>query len=148
VAATPVASTGGFGNALTMLIQYIPTEVLSLYIATVAARDALAMVTPWLTPMVLYWTYVVATPLLFMLLFTSALSKAGKPLPSLGTIPWWKIIASTVAFGTWALAIPDSPYVEGPAAAAVAGLGAIVVSTMLDVITPIAERIFPQPQQV
>jgi hypothetical protein len=47
--------------------------------------------------------------------------------------------AATVAFIVWALAVPGNPYLSG-AASAIAGLGAMLTSSLLQLMTPIFER--------
>ena len=51
--------------------------------------------------------------------------------------PWWKLIASTIAFSVWALAVP--PLIQGDAGKVVAGFGALLVSTLLGLIGNIVE---------
>ena len=62
--------------------------------------------------------------------------------------PWWKLVASTIAFSVWALAIP--PLLSGDAGKVVAGFGAVLVSTMLgligDIVEPAPGPVQPSPQ--
>jgi hypothetical protein len=128
------------GNALTNLVRYIPTEVTTLYVAAVSATASLHSVWEKITPPTLYWSFVVLTPVIFLLAFSNRLSVAKKPLPGLAGWPWWRLFASTVAFGVWALAVPNNPIVRGEAGAVVAGLAALLVSTVLSMLQPIVER--------
>jgi hypothetical protein len=127
------------GNALSALIKYVPTEVITLYVATVAAREAIEMTIPSFSPMFIYWTFVVITPMLFLLLFLSRLQVEKQPIPPFRAWPLWRMIAATIAFGVWALAIPNNPYIHGPAAAAVSGVGALFVSMVLSLLDPFFE---------
>jgi hypothetical protein len=54
--------------------------------------------------------------------------------------PWWKLLASTIAFLVWALAVPTSPYLSGQAGGAVAALAALFISTFLSLFEPIFDR--------
>jgi hypothetical protein len=53
--------------------------------------------------------------------------------------------AATIAFLVWALAVPGNPYLAGTASA-VAGLGAMLTSSLLHLVTPIFERPLPSGQ--
>jgi hypothetical protein len=50
----------------------------------------------------------------------------------LGEWPWWKLIACTIAFAVWALAIP--PLVNSDPGEVVAGFGALLISTFLSLV--------------
>lgn len=131
-------------NALTALIGYIPTEVITLYVAALSAEQALRDATGFVDAVWILWFFVALTPALLLLIFVSKLAAAGAPLPGPRSWPWWKMIAATIAFMVWALAVPGNPYLRGTASA-VAGLGAMLTSTLLHLVTPIFER--PAPGQ-
>ena len=59
------------------LTKYIPTESLTLYVATVSSQKALSTVLPGLTAEVAYNFFVPLTPLLMLVLFLRKLSVAG-----------------------------------------------------------------------
>ena len=140
IAAPPVTSTGPVENALTVLVKYIPTEVITLYVAAVSVGSAFKSVIPIYSPMLLYWAFIALCPLMFYLVYMSNLSSGKKSIPHVRNWPRWKPAASTIAFGVWALAIPNNPYVAGEAGAAVVGFAVIFVSIMLSLIAPIIER--------
>lgn len=136
--AAPAQNT--VGNALTALVKYVPTEVVTLYVATVAARQQIEAVLPSFKSLWLFWGFVCLTPLMFALLFYNKLAVANQKLPSLKEFPWWKTIASTIAFAVWALAVPNGPYLQTAGASALAGLAALFVSTVLTLLDPIFDR--------
>ena len=124
-------------NALSALIKYIPTEIVTLYVATLSAAPVLKTIDDTKNyPEVIYWLYIVLTPLLFLLIYISGLRTVGTALPPVLQWPWWKAIASTVAFAVWALAVPGNAYIK-PEAGALAGLAALFVSTLLTLLEPI-----------
>jgi hypothetical protein len=132
-AADPLQKTPA-SNALDSLVKYIPTEVITLYVAAAAALSSLTATFPVITPWRLYWGFVALTPVLFLLIYIGK-RRAQKlpPLPrGFATWPWWKLIASTFAFMTWALAIP--PLLTTEADKVLAGFGALLISTMLSVV--------------
>jgi len=152
LAVEAVAKAGGFpkppssDSALAGLSKYIPTESVTLYIAAVSAQRALAGLIPWLTPTVIYWIFVVLTPIICFLLWARQLANAKKEKEDLKVSwlspkswPWWKIIASTIAFLVWALAVPGNPIMppESEAGGVVAGMAAIFVSTILNLFAPL-----------
>jgi uncharacterized membrane protein YdcZ (DUF606 family) len=88
----------------------------------------------------LYWFFVALTPVLLLLVLAGKRRSEGfSALPSLRDWPWWKLVASTVAFLVWALAIPATPYLASSQGKVVAAFGALLVSTFLTLLEPIFE---------
>jgi hypothetical protein len=137
-AENPIQKTKGSAT-LDGLVKYIPTETVTLYVAATAALSSLTAALPWITAGRLYWGFVIFTPVLFLLIYIGKRRTQNLPfLPqSVAQWPWWKMIAATIAFIFWALAIP--PLIETPAGKIVAAFGALFVSTMLTVIGAIVE---------
>jgi hypothetical protein len=126
-------------NALNFLVKFIPTEVITLYIAALSAASALKVTVSFLTVEVLYWAFALFTPI-FLLLVMVGKQPNNELLKSIGRWPWWKMIASLIAFLIWALAVPNHPYITNEAYAIAASLGALVISTILSAMSPIFER--------
>jgi hypothetical protein len=129
-------------DTLDNLTRFIPTESVTLYvaaigIATAAGMDNLPLV---LQPTFLYWLCAVLTPVIFVILLVRAraLNKQAL-LPD--KWPIWKIVAATIAFLVWALAVPGSPYLDFTGGPAVAAVGALFVSTFLSLLDPIFTRL-------
>lgn len=122
-------------NAMSALVEYIPTETISLYLATVAALPVISKRISILTPEAVYWIFAGLTPILYALIYAGKRRAAGQPrCPGLVEWPWWPTIASFVAFVVWGLAIPDAPYLTDESGRVFAGLFAVFVSVMLGVI--------------
>lgn len=148
-AASPVQKTSG-ANTLDGLVKYIPTESITLYLAATTAFSSLTKTpptpgvkaAPTLDPMCLYWGFVALTPILFLLIYLGKRRSQNLPLlpGTIGGWPWWKLIASTIAFMVWALAVP--PLVEGDLGKIVVAFGALLVSTLLSLIGGVVE---PEP---
>jgi hypothetical protein len=131
-------------DVLTGLTKYIPTESVTLYVATVSSLVALKGTC--LTPTITYWFFVCFTPVLMLLLFLNQLAIAGKVWKiSVAQWPWWRIIASTVAFAVWALAVPGNPlkFADATVSGVIAGLAALFVSTLLNLLAPFCEKTTP-----
>ena len=150
-AAAGVAPEGGAGaadenavnNALSMLVKYIPTESITLYVAALSAAPALKSVSGQrITESTIYWFFSLFTPVLFAIILLGKRRAARvTPLASLKNWPWWKNLAATIAFLVWALAVPGNPYARGDTSGAVAGFFAIFISTILSIL----EQIFDNP---
>jgi drug/metabolite transporter superfamily protein YnfA len=87
----------------------------------------------------LYWGFVLLTPLLFILIYIGKRRYLKlRALPqNIKQWPWWKLIASTVAFIFWAWAVP--PVVTTDAGKVVAAFGAVFVSTILSILGAVFE---------
>jgi hypothetical protein len=126
-------------SALDGLVKYIPTESITLYVAATAAISSLKATFPSLTPLGLYVAFVALTPVLFLLIYLGKRRSQGLPIlpPAVAEWPWWKLIASTIAFAVWALAVP--PLVDSDPGKVVAAFGALLVSTILSLIGGVVE---------
>ncbi len=127
-------------GSLNLLVKYIPTEVITLYVATLSATPALQEVFPRVQTGDIYWGFTIITPLLLFLVYVNKRATAGlTPVPTAQEWPWWKLFAATVAFMVWALAVPGNPYVSGDTAAVLAALGAVFISMILNLLEPVFE---------
>jgi hypothetical protein len=130
-------------NALSALIEYLPAETITLYLAVASALTTLKHYFPGLTAGKVYWTFAFLTPALYLVIYAGKRQAAGEPrLPKLGAWPWWSMIAATVAFLAWALSGPNRPYFTGEGGDAMVGLAAIIVSALLGVFA----RFFVKPR--
>lgn len=120
-------------TAINALVKYIPTEVVTLYIACVSALPAVKSDFSEVTAVRMYWVFVALTPVFFILVYYNQLAVANQPFPKLSQWPWWRIVASTIAFSVWALAVPND-FFSTNTAGVLSGIGAAFVSTMLSLI--------------
>ena len=129
-------------DVLAGLTKYIPTESITLYVAVVSSLAALKGV--GVTPAIAYWFFIVFTPVLMIILYLRQSAIAGKEwrIP-IAQWPWWKIIASTIAFSVWALAVPSDLLtgLDSSVSGVLAGLAALFVSTLLNLLAPFFEKI-------
>lgn len=127
-------------TAFNVLFGYIPTEVLTLYVAVLAAIEKTNKVKPaiWIT----FWCFLIFTPIAVWLVYGAKLKAAQKPLPiRYGTWPIWEMFAATVAYCAWAFALPNSPFLEYPwYSSALSGVVVLVASTILGLIAPFFQR--------
>ncbi len=152
-AASPVQKTSG-ATVLDGLVKYIPTESITLYLAATAALSSLTKTppasgstsVPTLEPMYLYWGFVVLTPILFLLIYLGKRRSQNLPLlpATIQDWPWWKLIASTIAFMVWALAVP--PLVDSEMGKISVAFGALLVSTLLSLVGAVVEPSGATPQ--
>jgi hypothetical protein len=139
-------------TAMQVLFGYIPTEVLTLYVAVVAAIHP--SVTPpadskvpqaapitsvdWAT----LYIFLVATPIILWIVYATKLKAAEKPLPvALSSWPVWEMFAATVAYSAWAFALPGTPFRKFSwYSAGLAGVAVLVVSTVLGLLAPLFQK--------
>ena len=127
-------------NALKALIKYIPTETITLYVASISAAPALHSAVPVMDTTKIYWFFVILTPAILFLVYAGKRKAKTLPaFPQLREWPWWKLIAATIAFSVWALAVPNNPFIHGDGGAVLAGLAAVFISTILSLFDRIFE---------
>jgi hypothetical protein len=123
-------------TALHVLFGYIPTEVLTLYVAVLAAVQKPNKVTSadWIA----FWSFLVATPIVVWLVYGAKVKAANKPLPlAFGTWPLWEMLAAAVAYCAWAFALPNTPFGEYSwYSSALSGVAVLVASTFLGLLGP------------
>lgn len=125
-------------TALRTMVTYIPTEVITLYVAVVAALHPTAGGTVPTSPL-LFWIFLAGTPFVIWVVYAAKVKDAGKPLPtSTRTWPVWEMSAGTLAFAAWALALPQQPFPRYPAA--LGGVVVLVTSTDLGLLAPLFSR--------
>lgn len=140
-AAEDALQSNAVTGTLNALVKYIPTEVVTLYVAASSATPAITATVPVFDSTVNYWGCVLLTPLTLLLVYASKRSTNGlRPFPAIKELPWWKMAAATIAFIVWGLAVPGNPYIAGESGAVVAGFGAVLISTVLSLLEPIFER--------
>jgi hypothetical protein len=143
----------GFNTALNVLFGYIPTEIVTLYVAVVAAiqpptaaagaagaaSSAAAIETQWIA----FWCFAVITPVAVWVVYANKLKAAGKPLPlTWSTLPVWEMVAALIAFLAWAFALPNSPFrsFEAWYSPALASLAVLFTSTVLGLLAPLFQQ--------
>lgn len=139
----PVAGSGNIETALNVLFGYIPTEVLTLYVAVLATIGTPGKVA--MAEWVAFWAFLVATPVVVWLVYGAKMKNAGKPVPlAVRAWPMWEMSAATLAFLAWSFALPETPFTEYAwYSPALAGVIVLVTSTVLGLVAPF----FQQPLQ-
>ena len=130
-------------TALTLIVTYIPSEVIATYVAvmTVIRDPARKSLTPewWIL-----WSFLIATPIVVWLIYTAKLRSANPdaPLPlQPRSWPKWEMVAALIGFAVWAFALPANPYTEGHMTLTqLAGVAVLVVSVALGLLAPIFKR--------
>jgi hypothetical protein len=150
-AGVPTVPATTTGTVLAAITTYIPTEILTLY---VAARSALqssvqsvdaagAVVIPPASARVAEWLAFIigllVTPLFVWIVYATKRRAAGRRLP-LRPSQWpvWEMVAATVAFAAWAIALPNSPFTYFRLfSPAIGALFMLLASTALGVLAPL-----------
>jgi len=138
------SSATSVSAALQVITTYIPTEILTLYVAVLAAlrnptthrvSDASATTT--------FWVFLLVTPLTVWLVYAAKLKALGdgRRLPSRPSAwPVWEMSAATIAYTAWSLALPDSPFVDAGITSAIGGVLVLITSTLLGLAAPVFQR--------
>ncbi len=95
------------GKALDSIGTYIPTEVMATYLAVVAViPSGPEHRYQW----VMFWVFLASTPIVVWLGVSAAHPGAGLSLPvtKLAEWPWLSMIAASMAFAVFAIAVPGS----------------------------------------
>jgi hypothetical protein len=139
------------GSQMQVIATYIPTEVLTLYVATVAVLhdsskpillSPKARMTAWIT----FGVFVVGTPVIVWLSYAGKVHTAVQQLPlAPRTWPFWEMFAATVAYIAWAFALPNSPFesFENWYSSALAGVVVLTTTTILGLLAPVLQRPLP-----
>jgi len=134
--AAPQESSTQIDTALHVLFGYIPTEVLTLYVAVLAAVQRPNEVTSadWIA----FWSFLVATPIVVWLVYGAKVKAANKTLPlAVGAWQLWEMLAATVAYCAWAFALPNTPFSEFSwYSSGLSGVAVLVASTCLGLLGP------------
>jgi hypothetical protein len=137
-----VGEKGGATQALNALSKFIPTEMLAPY----AAALSLATTQLW-NASTIYWWFVIATPVVFLLFEFAKVAMDHKPWPIIPPLAW-RAVAATIAFAVWGLSVPTNPLQSEIGGAAVTGFAALVVSPILTALDAIALRLLGVQQNV
>ncbi len=98
--------------ALRSIVDYIPTEIVTIYVAVGAALSDAA--SPSRTGQwVAFWVFLGITPLALWALVAARVRAAGvsPPLDPLHW-PWPELVVATVAYVLWAFTLPGTPFAD------------------------------------
>jgi hypothetical protein len=130
-------------TALTLIVTYIPTEVIATYVAVMTVihdPNRTALTPEWWV----FWTFLIATPIVVWLIYAAKIRSAqpNDPLP-LSFLMWpkWEMVAATIGYAVWAFALPSNPFTQGHVTLTqLSGVGVLVVSVALGLLAPIFKR--------
>jgi len=136
----PAGAATGSTAALSAIAAYIPTEVLTVYVAVVAALEPPNGQTGgasagWFS----FLLFLIATPVVVWLVYAGKVRKAGKRLPTtIKRWPRWEMFAATAAFVAWAFALPQTPFTTlAWYSSAIAAVLVLVVTSALGLVAPL-----------
>jgi hypothetical protein len=132
----PAPAATAVDTTMNVLTGYIPAEVLTGYVAVLAALGSpKLMKAEWIA----FWIFFIATPVVLWIVYATKAKGAGKPLPlSYSSWPLWEMAASMIAFLAWAFALPNSPFTTLDwYSSAIAGLVVLVTSSILGLLAPL-----------
>ncbi len=139
-------------TTLNVLFGYIPTEVLTLYVAVLAAikptngatntQNAVANM-PTTGQWNAFWAFLIATPIVVWLVYGAKVKASQKSLPiAYSAWPVWEMFAATLAYCVWAFALPGSPFAQYTSwySAALSSVLVLIVSAALGLLAPFFQR--------
>lgn len=134
---------GNMETTMNVLFGYIPTEIITLYVAVIAALSTpVASVGSRTSAWTTFVIFIVATPIVTWLVYGAKLKNLKLPIPiQFNAWPLWEMFAATAAFAAWAFALPRSPFTEFDwYSAALSGLVVLIASTVLGLLAPFFQR--------
>jgi hypothetical protein len=109
-APAPASSGDSLTNALTVVVDYVPTEIIIGYVAVSVEIDvssAHSHAGQWAA----FWLFLALTPVIHWSLYAGMLRQRRQRLPwRPRSWPWFGLVAATVAFALWGFALPASPF--------------------------------------
>jgi hypothetical protein len=131
-AATTIASTQA------TVTTYIPTEVLTVYVAVLAALAGSTTNAGWAALV----GFLIATPIVVWLSYAAQVKTAKGHLPTaLQEWPRWEMLFGSIAFLAWAFALPQTPFAGFKwYTPAIAGVAVLIISTGLGLLAPIVPQ--------
>ncbi len=132
-------------TALNVLFGYIPTEVLTLYVAILSVLkqpDKVELANAGSSGWTVFWCFLIATPVVVWLSNGAKVIAANKPVPlAYKTWPVWEMFAATLAYMAWVLALPNNPFIgQSWYSTGIAGIAVLVVSTFLGLLAPFFQK--------
>jgi hypothetical protein len=135
--ATTSDSSDPGSAALELVVSYIPTEVVTTYVAVLSAsrNESKSFSGQWLA----LWIFLALTPITVWVLYARRLKVLDQQIPiHPRDWPLWEMCAASLAFAAWTIALPNSPILEKvnypPGLGTIAILGA---SFSLGLLTPL-----------
>ncbi len=140
----PISAPSGdrVNAALELITAYIPTEVLTLYVAVAATLQQAAGQSSFQSSWIAFWFFLVFTPIAVWLIYAPKFKAKRNQLP-LHPRDWpkWEMIAGAVAYLAWAFALPNTPFKElAFYNSALSGVVVLVTSSLLGLISPIVPK--------
>lgn len=127
-------------SALSAITAYIPTEVLTLYVAGVAvflSPDEASGSPDYANAWRVFWFFLAFTPIVTWLVYAAKARSANLSL-GLKTWPYWEMIAGTIGFAVWAAAFPNTPFADRAwYSSPVAGFAVLLVTSLLALISAV-----------
>jgi len=141
IQASQTNNAAAVDNALSALAVYIPAEAMALYLALTASLPVISRDFAILDRTNVYWAFVLLlSPGLFVLAFLVKLAREKAGFPTAREFPWFRMMASILAFAVWGLCVPGSPFesIEHPGRGVLFG----ILATLVSILLPSVEAIY------
>ena len=129
-------SSVNFNTSLSSLFLYIPTEILTLYVAVLAAIGPVEIdyKAQWIT----FFVFITITPIVVWITYAGKTFNTGELPIKFNQWPKWEMFAATIAFASWSFALPQTPFNIFTAwySPTLSGVVILVTSSILGLISP------------
>jgi hypothetical protein len=99
-------------SAIKSIVDYIPTEIITVYVAVTAAisdAGSSSRAGQW----AVFWVFLILTPATLWALTAGRLRASGAPLPlDPKRWPWPELSVATIAYVLWAFTLPAAPFAD------------------------------------
>lgn len=108
----PQAQGSAVLSALKSIVDYIPTEIVTVFVAVTAALSD-ASTSSRAGQWVAFWVFLILTPVTLWALTAARLRAGGAPLPlDPKNWPWPELGVATVGYAMWAFTLPTTPFAD------------------------------------
>ena len=136
-------------TALKAIETYIPTEIIALYLAALAAvragqeqsgTDSGTIASQG--ELTSFWLFLALTPIVIWLVYAGKAKTGGARLPMPPKQwPFWEILSGVIGFAAWAYVLPDSAFTRFEwYTEALGSFVVLVASTALGLLAPIFQK--------
>jgi|PersoiStandDraft_1058852.scaffolds.fasta_scaffold42235_2 hypothetical protein len=123
-------------TALKTVTTYVPTEILTLYVAVLSQMKNVAKTG---SPDA-FWVFLGLTPVVVWLVYAAKVKSTGKPFPHAPrSWPLWEMAAGTIGYSAWAIALPNAPF-ESLQTTGLASIIVLITSSLLGLAAPLFSR--------
>lgn len=145
---TPVDGQSAAAAALDAVVAYIPTEIVTVYVAVIAALNT-PRTTSHAGEWFIFWLFLALAPISVWSLYVMRLRADGVSIPGFRNWPLYELVTAPIAFVLWAFTLPASPFMDFGWYRPSQGTAALLVGALiLGLCSPLVRQPDPLASQV